>query len=638
MSPDVIVSSTIDRSTRRARVILAASAAAWGAAIAAVSVVAGALVGIGIVVWRGPRVRRSAVVRSLDRAAGARNVIVTADELIDGRLTAKAAVRDRVVQDAARRIATVNAAIIAPLTPAVRSVAAAAIVWIAVATASLSRGPVATMVRTFTNASGVRQVAGAAAVRITITVEPPPYTGAPATTASDPKEIRALEGSTVEVHVDPPTPVVVEHDDRPSEPRFVVAKNGYVTIAAAGIRRAFPIVVTPDALPTVRISAPGRDLVFADVTPAIAFGVRASDDYGLRSLALQFTKVSGSGEEYTFSDGEIPLTIQQRTPREWSGTASRSLSSLGLKDGDMLVYRGTASDTRPGDARGTSDAFFVEISKLGIAAGDAFTLPEEETRYALSEQMLIVKTDRLAKQRASMATTEFVDASTNLAVEQRMIRAEFVFMLGGEIEDEEVEAEQSIELQAGRLANRGQRDLRDATTAMSQAEKLLTGADPAAALTAEHAAVSALQRAFARDRYLLRALASRSQLDLQRRLTGDRSQARQTRTPLPHTPDNRRAAQLQDLLRDVMALAAESRGAAIDRARLGVLAETTLRIDADSPELRRIAADLQRASDSSALNAIAASLAVEARRSLADALPLLPHIAPQLRGAFEALR
>ena len=37
----------------------------------------------------------------------------------------------------------------------------------------------------------------------------------------------------------------------------------------------------------------------------------------------------------------------------------------------------------------------------------------------------------------------------NLAVEQRMIRAEFVFMLGGEINDEEVEAEQSVELQEG---------------------------------------------------------------------------------------------------------------------------------------------------------------------------------------------
>ena len=106
-----------------------------------------------------------------------------------------------------------------------------------------------------------------------------------------------------------------------------------------------------------------------------------------------------------------------------------------------------------------------------------------------------------------------------------MIRAEFVFMLGGEINDEEVEAEQSVELQAGRLQNRGQRDLRAATIAMSQAEKLLTGANTADALVAERAAVTALQRAFSRDRYILRALATRSQLDPARRLTGSSADA-----------------------------------------------------------------------------------------------------------------
>ena len=121
-----------------------------------------------------------------------------------------------------------------------------------------------------------------------------------------------------------------------------------------------------------------------------------------------------------------------------------------------------------------------------------------------------------------------------------MIRAEFVFMLGGEVNDEEVEAEQSMELQAGRLQNRGQRDLRAATIAMSQAEKLLTGANTAEALVAERAAVTALQRAFSRDRYILRALATRSQLDPARRLTGSLGEATGWRRVPPDAPANRR--------------------------------------------------------------------------------------------------
>src|SRR5207253_5353286 len=115
-------------------------------------------------------------------------------------------------------------------------------------------------------------------------------------------------------------------------------------------------------------------------------------------------------------------------------------------------------------------------------------LPEQETRYALSQQMLIVKTDRLLQRRASTSAADVTEASLNLAAEQRMIRAQFVFMLGGEVNDEEVEAEQSVELQAGRLQNRGQSDLRAATIAMSQAEKMLTGVSLPEALAAERAA------------------------------------------------------------------------------------------------------------------------------------------------------
>ena len=98
-----------------------------------------------------------------------------------------------------------------------------------------------------------------------------------------------------------------------------------------------------------------------------------------------------------------PVTARRRRVREWHGRAARSLAELNLKDGDMLVYRAVASDARPGGGTASSDAFFIEISKLGVAAGDAFTLPEEETRYALSQQMLIIKTERLHAARGTLS-------------------------------------------------------------------------------------------------------------------------------------------------------------------------------------------------------------------------------------------
>src|SRR5207247_5814328 len=151
---------------------------------------------------------------------------------------------------------------------------------------------------------------------------------------------------------------------------------------------------------------------------------------GLRALALHVTKASGSGEQFEFDGGEIPLMIERDDARRWRGSASRSLAELNLKEGDMLVYRAVATDTRPGGGSASSDAFFIEISKLGGADGDAFTLPEEATRYALSQRMLIIRTERLHQRRASTAQGDLAETALNLAVEQRMIRAELVFMLG----------------------------------------------------------------------------------------------------------------------------------------------------------------------------------------------------------------
>jgi hypothetical protein len=224
-----------------------------------------------------------------------------------------------------------------------------------------------------------------------------------------------------------------------------------------------------------------------------------------------------------------------------------------------------------------------------------------------------------------------------------MIRAEFVFMLGGEVEDEEVEAEQSSELQAGRLENRGQRDVRAATIAMSQAEKALSSADTTAALVAERAAVAALQRAFSRERYLLRALAQRSRLDPSRRLTGSLSGASGWRRTPPAAPEDRRAALLQDLLNGIARLTASADSASAFRQRAQLLAEEAIRIDAASSRLRDAASALQRAADGAgdpasrrtALAAAGAAAVAEAQRALAATPAVPPPPAPTLGGAFE---
>jgi len=653
VSPDEQAMVAIVRSaTRRARLLVIAEGMTVGIAAAASSRVAGLVAALSYVAWRWQDSRRRSIVKAAEQChPELRNLLITWNEISDGTLAVTPSARERVLAKAAAHAKSIDLARIVPATRLAQVVLVAAVAWSVVGLATwrqssaARRGPVA-----------ASKQAQAAPLRLTATIQPPAYTGLAATTSTDPSQIDAVEGSALTMALDSTAAnVAVEQDGtvaslvRESDGRFTgrltLTRTGFIVITAGDISRTIPVVVSPDRLPGVRVTVPGRDLVYAGGNPRITFDARATDDYGLRSLALYYTKVSGSGEQFEFKEGEIPLTLTRASSREWQGGAERSLDELDLKEGDMLVYRAVAADERPGDGSASSDAFFIEISKLGVAAGDAFTLPEEETRYALSQQMLIIKTERLHQRRAAMAAEELADTALNLAVEQRMIRAEFVFMLGGEVQDEEVEAEQSTELQEGRLLNRGQRDLRAATIAMSQAEKLLTGTNTAEALVAERAALTALQRAFARDRYILRAFASRANLDPARRLTGDLKDASswaRTRAPVP---GDRRAAQLQDVMAGLGAFLRD--GASLGPARAAVLARQALAVDPESAALRRAATELQRLASTWAttsaearrklVDAAAADVAAEAARVLADAP--VQATAPALAGPFaDALR
>ena len=100
-----------------------------------------------------------------------------------------------------------------------------------------------------------------------------------------------------------------------------------------------------------------------------------------------------------------------------------------------------------------------------------------------------------------------------IGIEQRMVRAEVVFLGGGEVEDELEEAAKSDELTEGRLQNTGRAEMLRAINAMSRAEAQLNDGRAAEALVFERQALASLERALDRRRYFLRTLPDRSRID-----------------------------------------------------------------------------------------------------------------------------
>jgi hypothetical protein len=586
---------------------------AWwiGAAFAAVGAI------VGFVLARAPM--RTTARRVERRAPECRNVVITAADVAAGRVRASPEITSLLYDDAARVLRAIDPGTLFPAWRSVAALAVSASVWAIVTFADAL--PVALQpAAVFAGAPSITSVE--------VTITPPAYAGGEARTLRDPSRVEALEGSTLRIVVRANAARVgletltgsadLAADDRGTLAATITADaDGFIAIDArnesgdAAARRLLGLAVVPDAPPRVRITAPGRDLFLDSVRRALEVTVEAQDDIGLASLALRYTRVSGSGEQFTFVDGEVVLDVTRAETGHWTARGSLPLDTLALGPGDVVVYRGVARDNRPGAPPSESDAFLVEVSSPVGAIAGGFAVGDEDDRYGVSQQMVILLSERLAGRRNEIAADDFVRESQTLAAAQRRVRAEFVFMLGGALEDD-VGAESGVldlheeahaaadadEAIAGRLRNQNRLDLLRAIRAMARAATALNEGDPSRALPDEREALTMLQRAFSRTRYILRTLTERERIDLGRRLSGSLAAATPDARPAEVASVDAAVIEQRRVLADIATLAGTIELSAEAGAQLTSLAQTLLRLDASSTRLQSVASSLAAATAS----------------------------------------
>jgi hypothetical protein len=531
-----------------------------------------------------------------------RNVVVTAHELMDHPERARPWIRARVVADAARILRDPDLATLVPLQKVtllfVTVLAALGLVVF------MTFKPTATLRQTAGSTSGTGAGFARPQLKIAATVSPPAYTNVAARTLVDPDRIDAVEGSLIHLEADgearPFTirfgsaPLAVSTRGETSVADVKLEESGYLAFESASVKgalRLVPVSVTSDRAPTIRIENPGKDLLMPDGKATIPLAASATDDFGLQSLDLRYTKVSGSGEQFQFVEGTLPLDVTRESNQSWKGKGAIALGPLGLQPGDALVYRVVARDRRPGGGGvSSSDSFFIEVAGPGQVALEGFDLPPDRVRYALSQQMIVLKIQRLRAREAAMARDAVQQQTALIAAEQRAVRANFVFLMGGQVEDEEQEAEQSHEIQEGRLENNARREINTAIQYMSHAEQALVAVDSGKALPPAKSAVDALQRAFGRNRYFLRTLPVRSRVDPSRRLSGDLKEASGWRRDVDRVEVDRTTREARRFLSRLLALARtiDERGQ-VSPAVFNGLAEEALAVDPASPQWQNIA-------------------------------------------------
>lgn len=598
-----------------------------GAGLAAGLVIATVVTALGV--YRAQRAWTPMATAGLieARVPGLDNLVVTAVELARSPERASGRMREEVLRQAAERAERVRAADVAPMAQA-----AAALALVAVGTAAVVWSALIPRDGAIQRSNSSPATPGITSVRATVT--PPSYLGRTVAESHDPDRIDVPAGGTVRLEVETGATLAWIEDPaagsrpfaRDADGRFtlewVPAGSAMLAVAAGHTRgtaddtRLIGITVVPDGPPRVRIVTPGRDLAFTAPNHTVDVAIEAVDEEGLRALELRFVRMSGSGESFDFSEGRVPLQVERNAAGKWHARARWPLATLGLEDGDSIVYRAVARDTNPDADWVSSESFTIDLGARLEFAGAGFAVPDEDRRYAISQQMVIVKTERLQAERAKHSADQWAEETRMLAVEQRMVRSEVVFLSGGEVQDEVEEAAHSHEVQEGRLENAGRAEMLRAINEMSRAEARLNAGDTAGALGFERSALAALQRAFDRRRYFLRTLPERSRIDATRRLTGDRRDARSsTRATAAEVAD--RLATERALMADLSAIVEQGRPASpavvarlasmdVSADQWRMLAESLA--SAGSPEARREAAR-------AAMNAVA----TRARERLAPA-------------------
>jgi hypothetical protein len=567
-----------------------------------------------LTIWlarRCPLWSAAAAARAIELAVPeSRNVVVTAEELLRHPDRARPWILTRVVDRAAEITRHASRAEAVPLGR--RGLLASAAVAFAIAVVGgFSERAVRVAREAMSYAVNRGAPAGEDSLSIAATITPPAYTGEPARTIDNPERIDALQGSQLRLVLKSQTPwrarFGAERIEASASPEGTVvelglSKSGYLAFesqdAVSGGPRLLPVAVVPDRPPMIRVETPGKDLLVPDSKPVVGLSAFASDDFGLQSLELRYTRASGSGEQFEFHEGSIPLSIAQDNTRAWTARADIALAQLGLAPGDAIIYRVIGHDRRPGDAGlASSDTFYIEVAGPGQVALAGFELPPDRERHALSQQMIVLKLERLLARERTLDRATLEGEVANIAAEQRAVRANFVFLMGGHIEDEEEEAQQSHEIQEGRLENTARREIVTAIQQMVKVEQGLAIVSTTAALPPARAAVEALQRAFGRNRYFLRTLPVRSRVDPLRRLTGETSSAADWQRELPPAVPDSRTRAARALLARLLRLTHSINADSAEASALTVLAEEALAVDPAAGEWQAISTSLLQLRD-----------------------------------------
>ncbi len=192
-------------------------------------------------------------------------------------------------------------------------------------------------------------------------------------------------------------------------------------------RRVVPITPRADQPPDVALREPAGDLVLASASGVVRLRATASDDFGVGDFRLTWIRSRGSGESYTFEEGEWPWARVARDGATAAGEYALDLGAMGLRPGDMIHLRAVARDRNdvggPGESVSQTRVIRIarpeELDQVNTIVGIP---PEVEKDPVLSQRMLILLTERLRDRAPRLGREAVLRDGQDIGAQQGRLR------------------------------------------------------------------------------------------------------------------------------------------------------------------------------------------------------------------------
>lgn len=289
--------------------------------------------------------------------------------------------------------------------------------------------------------------AGIAAVQVT--VEAPAYTHLEKN-SQDNFDLKVPEGSRVQwvLRTDKPAAqLALRFNDSLEVPlqtkdslywqlERTVQRPGFYQVKLNGALSAlYKLEVIKDLPPRVQITSPaGYTLIDYGQPAQVQLQARLEDDYGLQKATLFVTVASGSGEAVKFRDLEFPLPLQPGA-RQAGAAKLLSFRAFNMQPGDELYCYISAEDALHQEAR-SERAMIVWQDTAQLMKLEGMTNGVDlKPAFFRSERQIIIETEQLLRDKDTISLQRFQEKSSDLGMDQKLLRLRYGQFLGEEAEE-----------------------------------------------------------------------------------------------------------------------------------------------------------------------------------------------------------